>query len=90
MSTAPLRLNIFYNLNASKVQIIFFQEDLSDDVVALNIPNGAHHSDLNHNEPSDKDTPDVTAARAKALELIKKWLAEENNKLYSKVDLKIV
>jgi len=52
------------------------QEDLSDTVVAINIPNGAHHSDLAHDPPNSDDTDDVTAARAKALNLMKKWLSE--------------
>lgn len=51
-------------------------EDLSDDVIALNIPNGAHHSDLSHDPPNKNDTDDVTEARAKALDYIKKWLEE--------------
>lgn len=47
---------------------------LSDELVAINMPNGAHHSDLSHAPPSDLDTPDVVAARAQAADLIARWL----------------
>ena len=47
---------------------------LSDELVAINMPNGAHHSDLSHAPPSDLDTPDVVAARAQAADLIGRWL----------------
>jgi len=48
---------------------------LSDSLVALNMPNGAHHSDLSHFPPSPDDTPDVTDARARGAALIEQWLA---------------
>ena len=47
----------------------------SSSLIALNMPNGAHHSDLSHEPPSPADTPDVVAVRAKGLALIQHWLA---------------
>jgi len=47
----------------------------SSSLIALNMPNGAHHSDLSHEAPSPADTPDVVAVRAKGLALIQHWLA---------------
>ena len=53
------------------------QKNLSSTLLAINIPNGAHHSDLNHDPPSEKDTEDVTTAREDALNIIKLWLKEK-------------
>ena len=50
--------------------------NLSDSLVAINMPNGAHHSDLSHTAPGPQDTPDVTAARAQAAALLERWLHE--------------
>ena len=50
--------------------------NLSDSLVAINMPNGAHHSDLSHDPPGPRDTPDVTAARAQATALLERWLHE--------------
>ena len=41
-------------------------ETLSTTLVAINMPNGAHHSDLSHDPPSPTDTSDVTEGRAQA------------------------
>jgi len=49
--------------------------NLSETLVAINMPNGAHHSDLSHDPPSDADTPDVTAARQQVSDLLASWLA---------------
>jgi hypothetical protein len=50
--------------------------NISDDgsLLALNIADGAHHSDLSHDEPGDQDTPDVKFARKKAGDIIEQWL----------------
>jgi hypothetical protein len=50
--------------------------NLSASLVAINMPNGAHHSDLSHDPPGPQDTPDVTAGRAQAATLLAEWLAE--------------
>jgi len=47
--------------------------NLSDTLVAINIADGAHHSDLSHQVPSDADTPAVVAARQQALGLLQAW-----------------
>ena len=51
-------------------------QDLAPTLPALNMPNGAHHSDLSHNPPGPMDTPDVTAARAKAASILTQWLKD--------------
>ena len=50
--------------------------NLSDTLIAINMPNGAHHSDLSHDPPGPEDTPDITAGRAQAAGLLSGWLAE--------------
>lgn len=52
------------------------QVNLSDTLLAFNMPNGAHHSDLSHNWPSPEDTPDVTATREAVAQTIEAWLAK--------------
>lgn len=44
-------------------------------LLAINLPNGAHHSDLSHSF-GDEDTPDVKAAHEKILQIIEAWLHE--------------
>ena len=51
-------------------------EDLSDSLLALNFENGAHHSDLSHQGPSDKDTPDVKEGFIKIAEILGTWIDE--------------
>lgn len=50
------------------------QNNLSDTLLAFNAPNGAHHSDLTHNWPSDADTHDVTAMRESVFTVLQGWL----------------
>ena len=49
--------------------------NLSDTILSYNMPNGAHHSDLSHEWPSDADTPDVTLTRQLVGDQIAAWLA---------------
>ena len=51
-------------------------QNLSASLIAINMPNGAHHSDLSHDPPGPQDTPDMTAGRAQAASLLARWLAE--------------
>ena len=51
-------------------------EDLSDTVVALNFPNGAHHSDLQHVAPGDNDTDDIQQGYVDIANIIERWLEE--------------
>jgi lysosomal Pro-X carboxypeptidase len=49
---------------------------LSPTLIAVNIADGAHHSDLSHTMPGPTDTPDVVEARKKVKGLLGGWLAE--------------
>jgi lysosomal Pro-X carboxypeptidase len=52
-------------------------ENVSDTVVAINLENGAHHSDLYHRAPSPElDTPDVTEAFVQIQNLLAEWLKD--------------
>jgi len=45
-------------------------------LLAINMPNGAHHSDLTHTPASPLDTPDITAGRLQVKAILKGWLAD--------------
>ena len=45
-----------------------------DELLTLNMVNGAHHTDLSHSLPGPEDTPDVVAARANATVILTRWL----------------
>ncbi|KAL7538230.1 hypothetical protein ACHAXR_010625 [Thalassiosira sp. AJA248-18] len=51
-----------------------YLEDVSDTILALNFENGAHHSDLTHEGPTDKDTEDIKEGYVKITEILEKWL----------------
>jgi len=55
-------------------------QNLSDTLLAFNMPNGAHHSDLSHLWPSSSDTPDVFSTRNIVADLIDTWLREITSK----------
>lgn len=48
-------------------------EDLSDTILALNFPNGAHHSDLGHDWPLN-DTEDIEKGHVRIVEILGGWL----------------
>lgn len=48
----------------------------SDHFKVVNMPNGAHHSDLTHNGPSDADTPDIKDAHVRITKIVSDWLDE--------------
>jgi hypothetical protein len=50
--------------------------NVSETVVAINIEDGAHHSDLSHEGPTDQDTDDVKQAYVEIETILKKWLNE--------------
>jgi len=52
------------------------QRNLSDSLIALNFPNGAHHSDLSHVGPSPIDTEDIKAGHKSIAQILEKWLNE--------------
>ena len=49
-------------------------QNISDTLLAVLIPNGAHHIDLMFTSPEDKKYPDVLWARAFEREQIQKWI----------------
>ena len=48
--------------------------NVSDTVVSLLFPNGAHHSDLSTNGPSENDTPDIVYGYAQIKHFLGKWI----------------
>lgn len=50
--------------------------NLSDTLVSFNMPNGAHHSDLNYIFPNANDTADVMMTRELVAQTLERWLAE--------------
>ena len=51
---------------------------IAQDLLVLNMPNGAHHSDLRHSRPcpGPDDTADVLSARATATAILERWVKE--------------
>jgi hypothetical protein len=56
--------------------VLSILEDLSDSLPVLNFPNGAHHSDLSHEGPSEQDTDDIKAGFVRIAEILASWLDE--------------
>jgi Serine carboxypeptidase S28 len=52
------------------------QSDLSHDVLAINFPNGAHHSDLNGLGNQSSDTSDIQEGTRRIQDILATWLAE--------------
>jgi hypothetical protein len=50
--------------------------NVSDTVLSLYFPNGAHHSDLMRNGPSDHDTDDLKYGYIQIKNILGKWLDE--------------
>ena len=48
--------------------------NVSDTVLALNFPNGAHHSDLTHGGPTEYDSDDIKAGHVQIQNILEKWL----------------
>ena len=53
-----------------------YLENVSDSILALNFENGAHHSDLSHIGPSDKDTDDIRLGFVQITNILAGWLDE--------------
>jgi pimeloyl-ACP methyl ester carboxylesterase len=51
-------------------------EDLSDSLLAITFENGAHHSDLTHEGPTDKDTDDIKEGFVLITDILGRWLDE--------------
>jgi len=52
------------------------QHNLSETLVAINFPNGAHHSDLSGRGPSEEDTPDLKQGFVQVRTILATWLAQ--------------
>lgn len=53
-----------------------YLHNISDSIIAINMPNGAHHSELKHTNSQNMDTPDVMKAHDDITELLAGWLKE--------------
>lgn len=53
-----------------------YLEDLSDSILAINMPNGAHHSELRHTNAQNLDTKDVKEAHDEITKILSRWLKE--------------
>lgn len=53
-----------------------YLENVNDSVLALNFENGAHHSDLSHVGPSEKDTDDIRLGFVQITNILAGWLDE--------------
>jgi hypothetical protein len=53
-----------------------YVEDVSDTVIAMNFENGAHHSDLSHEGPTDKDTEDIVQGFSDIADTLEAWLGQ--------------
>jgi hypothetical protein len=51
-------------------------KDLSDSLLAITFENGAHHSDLTHEGPTDKDTEDIKEGFVLITDILGRWLDE--------------
>jgi len=54
-------------------------QNVSDTIVALNFPNGAHHSDINHVGPNGEDTADIRDGYIHITNILSQWL--EDNRI---------
>jgi hypothetical protein len=52
------------------------QTNLSETLIALNFPSGAHHSDLSHLGPSENDTEDIIEGYRAITRILGQWLYE--------------
>ena len=59
-------------------------QNLSSTVLALNFPNGAHHSDLQHIEPGEHDTDDIQQGYIEIASILKGWLEDIKGVQYSR------
>eukprot|EP00977_Amphora_coffeiformis_P003112 scaffold581_cov169-Amphora_coffeaeformis.AAC.2 len=57
-------------------------DSLGPDLIVINMPNGAHHSDLNHKGPTSKDTDDIRNSYPLILHTITRWLTEVKTEMH--------
>jgi lysosomal Pro-X carboxypeptidase len=53
-----------------------YLEDISDSILTINMPNGAHHSELSHANAQNLDTDDVRDAHDEIVDILSRWLDE--------------
>lgn len=51
-------------------------ESSNPNIAIINLPNGAHHSDLTQRYPDEEDTEDVIQAHEDAKEILRQWLED--------------
>lgn len=56
------------------------QQNLSDTLLALNFPNGAHHSDLSGKGPTSEDTADVAQGFVDVQNILALWLDQQRER----------
>jgi lysosomal Pro-X carboxypeptidase len=56
------------------------QQNLTDTLVAINFPNGAHHSDLSGHGPSPDDTEDIQRGFGQIEQILGNWLQNVTKK----------
>jgi lysosomal Pro-X carboxypeptidase len=56
------------------------QQNLTDTLVAINFPNGAHHSDLSGHGPSPDDTDDIQRGYVQIEQILGDWLQNVTQK----------
>ena len=51
-------------------------QNISESLIALNFPNGAHHSDLSGRGPSENDSEDIKEGFRTIIQILGTWLEE--------------
>ena len=51
-------------------------QNVSDTIIPLNFPNGAHHSDINHVGPNREDTDDLREGYVQITNILNQWLED--------------
>mmetsp|Transcript_8716 Transcript_8716/g.17994 ORF Transcript_8716/g.17994 Transcript_8716/m.17994 type:complete len:491 (-) Transcript_8716:51-1523(-) len=76
--STPLTRTLFTNGLNDGWSVGSITETLSEErqLIAMNFPNGAHHSDLSHSDPGPDDTEDIQEGHEKIAVLIGEWLTE--------------
>lgn len=61
------------------------KQNLSESLIALNFPNGAHHSDLSGRGPTEHDTDDIQQGFRDIIAILGSWLNDV--RMTSRVDV---
>ena len=63
-------------LNDAWSSVSILESNPAQSIVAINMPNGAHRSDLYHFGPISSDTDDIRQTRLRVIETLTQWLTE--------------